>query len=198
MIKAELRRMFLERRAALSHVRRIALDQSIADRFLDGFDLSSVFKLHSFVPISKFSEIDTSIILKRIWAYFRHIGVVAPRVDPEKNELRNFIFTSETELIESAWGIREPTGNVAVSPGEIDLVLVPLLCFDKRGNRVGYGKGYYDKFLNECRPDCLKVGLSYFPPVDEIVDIGSHDVPLDYCVTPELIYTERTLGRQEQ
>ena len=66
------------------------------------------------------------------------------------------------------------------------LVLVPGVCFDQTGHRVGYGKGFYDRFLKTCRPGCLKVGLSYFEPVDPIDDVHDGDVRLDFIVTPEL------------
>jgi 5-formyltetrahydrofolate cyclo-ligase len=74
-------------------------------------------------------------------------------------------------------------------PEEIDLVFVPLLCVDKKGNRVGYGKGYYDKFLKECRRDIIKIGFSYFEPVEKIDDVNRYDVKLNYCITPESFYS---------
>jgi 5-formyltetrahydrofolate cyclo-ligase len=92
-------------------------------------------------------------------------------------------------LIENAWGIREPAGDEPIDAAEIDMVLVPLLCFDKRSHRVGYGKGYYDRFLSKCRPDCLKIGLSFFPPVEAILRIGSRDIALDHFVLPDSTYT---------
>ena len=96
-------------------------------------------------------------------------------------------FTSATELVESAWGIREPVGP-CIEPIEIDLVLVPLIAFDETGHRVGYGKGYYDRFLDQTRQECLKIGLSYFPPEPEITDAGAHDVRLDACITPDALF----------
>ena len=79
--------------------------------------------------------------------------------------------------------VREPAGT-GIPPTEIDAVLVPGLCFDQMGHRVGYGKGYYDKFLSQCRPDCIKIGLSLFPLIDMIDGVGPHDVALDDCITP--------------
>ncbi|HJS52384.1 MAG TPA: 5-formyltetrahydrofolate cyclo-ligase, partial [Pyrinomonadaceae bacterium] len=98
------------------------------------------------------------------------------------------LYTPETRLLENFWGIREPPIDEAIDPSEIDLVIVPLLCFDERGFRVGHGKGFYDKFLAGCRADCLKVGFTFFPPTDPIDDIDEYDVPLDQCVTPERVY----------
>ena len=68
------------------------------------------------------------------------------------------------------------------------MVLVPLLAFDSKGYRVGYGKGFYDRFLKQCRNDCVKIGLSYFEPIDAINDAGEFDVPLDFCITPQKAY----------
>ena len=62
--------------------------------------------------------------------------------------------------------------------------MVPLLAYDKTGHRVGYGKGYYDRFLKETRPDCLKIGLSAFQAEAEIPDTHEGDVRLDMCLTP--------------
>jgi 5-formyltetrahydrofolate cyclo-ligase len=75
-----------------------------------------------------------------------------------------------------------------MAPADIDMILVPLLAFDKKGYRVGYGKGFYDKYLADCRKNCIKAGFSYFDPVDEIADKGDFDVPLDLCITPQSVY----------
>ena len=84
---------------------------------------------------------------------------------------------------------KEPYNNIFNDPEEIDLILVPLLAFDTYGYRVGYGKGYYDKFLKECREDLVKIGFSYFDPVDVIDDINAFDVKLTYCITPNANFT---------
>ncbi|HMT07236.1 MAG TPA: 5-formyltetrahydrofolate cyclo-ligase, partial [Pyrinomonadaceae bacterium] len=97
-------------------------------------------------------------------------------------------FGPTSEFTESSFGIREPqTGNV-VPLADIDCVLVPLLAFDMFGERVGYGGGFYDRFLSECRPDCLKTGLSLFPPVDLISDTNENDIKLDMVITPDAVF----------
>nr|MCU0396414.1 5-formyltetrahydrofolate cyclo-ligase [Chitinophagaceae bacterium] len=93
-----------------------------------------------------------------------------------------------TEWGLSSFGVEEPLTGKPVDPGMIDLVFVPLLAFDKKGYRVGYGKGYYDRFLKRCRPDVMTLGLSLFPPVEAIGDLHTNDVPLKYCITPHKIY----------
>jgi len=188
MTKAELRKTFLDRRGSLSVAERVARSRLIADRFFEKFDLSSVKTFHCFISIEKFNEVDTSHIFIKIWNEFPAIRTFAPRLDRVIDELTHHIYRSETELAENIWGIREPPNEEPIDPMEIDLVVVPLLCFDVRGYRVGYGKGFYDKFLAQCRPDCPKVGLSFFAPVGRIDEIDEYDVALGQCVTPETVY----------
>ena len=102
--------------------------------------------------------------------------------------MQHFQYSDEMELVKNSFGIAEPAGGETFSPDEIDLVLVPLLAFDERGYRVGYGKGYYDRFLSECREDVIKIGLSFFEPEEQIDDINQFDIPLNYCVTPQEVY----------
>lgn len=72
----------------------------------------------------------------------------------------------------------------------IDIVFIPLLIFDKEYNRVGYGYGFYDKFLINCRVDVIKIGLSLLEPISRIIDINMDDIPLDIVVTPNKIYNK--------
>ena len=108
---------------------------------------------------------------------------MVPRVNGKTGEIENLAFSADTELVENAWGIEEPGDSEFVDSHEIDLVLVPGLCFDRTGHRVGYGKGFYDRLLKKCRPDCLKIGVSYFEPIDKIENLYEGDVPLDFVIT---------------
>ena len=86
------------------------------------------------------------------------------------------------------FGIVEPSDGEKIDTADIDLVLTPLLTFDKTGNRVGFGKGFYDKIFSRCRSDVIKIGLSFFEATGIIEDINQFDVPLNYCVTPKKVY----------
>ena len=102
--------------------------------------------------------------------------------------MTHFLLTDNTKIKKNDYGIPEPVDGLEVPTAKIDVVFVPLLAYDKTGHRVGYGKGFYDIFLKECKPDVIKVGLSYFDPEDSIADIAENDIRLNFCVTPDGIF----------
>lgn len=187
MTKSELRKIYLAKQKSLSTAEREEKSLQIANRFFQEFDLIRIKFLHCFLPIEKFNEVNTKIILQKIWREFPHIKTLVPRVNFQTNEIENLSLAPETSLVKNVWQIDEPAHDKLIETERIDLVLVPLLCFDAQGFRVGYGKGFYDKFLKNCRADCLKVGLSYFAPIPEISDANKFDVKLDFCITPEMV-----------
>lgn len=187
MTKTKLRKIYLAWRKNLLPEEKHEKSERITNLFFQNFDLSRINFLHCFLPIERTNEIDTKLIFQRIWKEFQQIETLVPRVNYKTGELENLKFTPATKLVENSLGIGEPVDNVLVESEKIDTVLVPLLCFDQKGFRVGYGKGYYDKFLRNCRADCLKIGLSYFEPIAEIFDAQDFDVKIDFCVTPEKI-----------
>ena len=100
----------------------------------------------------------------------------------------HYLLTDNTKLTLSPYGIPEPVDGLEVPPQKIDVVFVPLLAFDGKGHRVGYGKGFYDRFLADCRKDVLAVGLSFFEAEEAYITHNETDVPLDFCVTPKRVY----------
>lgn len=140
---------------------------------------------HIFLTIPEKKEVDTSCIIPVLQGRDKHI--VVPKVIND-TELSHYLLTDNTPLKKNKWNIPEPVEGIAIDEQQLDVVFVPLLAFDESGYRVGYGKGYYDRFLAKCRTDIIKVGVSFFPPIKRISDREEHDVALDYCITPEAIY----------
>ena len=182
MSKDELRKIFLTRRLALKEQEHHSLSSKISDLFFDTFDLSEIKHLHIFIPIKSKQEPDTWIIINRIKKDFRHIRLVVPRV--KGDEMENILFESDHQLENTKWGMMEPKQGVTVPPQDIDMVIVPLLAVDQQGHRIGYGKGYYDRFLKLCRTDCIKIGVSFFEPEETIKEKSTDDVLLNGCLTP--------------
>ena len=187
MTKQELRILYLQKRQALSEAEYAQLNFHLYQNFFSTIDLSFAKVLHTFLPILSKKEVDTWLIIDRIRREYPHIRISIPKVNGKTGELENFYFEGLHQLATNEWGIQEPKQGIPTELEKIDLVLVPLLAFDQSGHRVGYGKGYYDKFLIKCRLDCKKIGLSLFTAEDEIADTNNSDIALDQCITPTQI-----------
>jgi len=188
MTKTELRRHFRQRRRAVSEGEAATLNAALTARFFAEINLADVRFLHAFLSAERLREVDTFPLLRRLHDEFPKIQLVVPKTDFATGQLAHLTWQPGEPLIPNAYGLPEPTGGEVVVASTLDLILVPLLAFDRRGQRVGYGGGFYDRFLAQCRPDALKLGLSWFDPVDEISDAGARDVPLDACLTPSARY----------
>ncbi|MVM40107.1 5-formyltetrahydrofolate cyclo-ligase [Spirosoma sp. HMF3257] len=195
MTKVELRREFLTRRKALAPDDVNHRSQLIADRFFAYFEHNNLgdtpTTIHTFLPIKRHNEVDTWLIIKQVWLTFSHLFISVPVTDEYTYQLINYTIFPSTPLVANRLGIPEPAigSRYETNLDQISVVLVPLLAFDLKGNRVGYGGGYYDRFLAEQVPDSLKIGLSLFDPVKQIDGIEFTDIKLDACITPEGLYT---------
>ncbi len=142
--------------------------------------------IHIFLPIEKNAEINTWPIIDYLKQHQKQ--VVVSRSNLSDNSMTNYVYEGKSQLEINKWGIPEPRTGEIVEPSVIDLVFIPLIIFDRIGHRIGYGKGYYDRFLKSCSPSIKKVGLSISPPLDKILFANDHDVKMDFCVTHLGIY----------
>ncbi len=180
MKKSEIRKRYLEKKESLTETEVQSLSQQIFENFISTFDLNENQKVHCFLSIPEKGEVDTSSFLNNFFE--NEIRVFVPKI--VKGKLISLEITKGTPLIESAWGIKEPEGNEDCGVKDFDCIITPLLYADQFGNRVGYGKGFYDRFFSEINPGAIKVGVSFFPPNEKVEDISEFDVPLNYLVTP--------------
>ena len=97
-------------------------------------------------------------------------------------------FESNTPFKEEKYHVPVPEFYKSSKWSDIDLILIPLICFDLDGNRVGYGKGIYDSICTQLKKSTIKVGLSFFDHNDVLIDKENHDIALDYCQTPSKLY----------
>ena len=189
MNKDELRILFKNKRSALDASNIMKFEDLILINFQQ-LEIDIPDRIMSYAVFEKMNEFDPLLITD--YCYFKNPAqqLFYPLViDVEAVSTMIPVLVNDTTTFElSTLGFSQPVDGIEVSPEDIDLVIVPLLAFNEKGYRVGYGKGYYDKFLKECRNDVIKVGFSYFEPVDTIGDINVNDVPLDYCITHEKIY----------
>jgi len=186
MTKSELRQKYKSLRNELSLQVIDENSLAIANQLLT-LDIWDKSFYHVFLTIAEHKEINTDYILNILAGKDKH--TVISKSNFETINLENYLLTDSTVIKPNRWNIPEPVDGIEIKNSKIDVVFVPLLCFDKKGHRVGYGKGFYDNFLNDCRPNTIKIGLSLFEmKEDTIDDVYKGDVPLNYCVTPEKIY----------
>jgi 5-formyltetrahydrofolate cyclo-ligase len=185
MTKADLRKKYKALRNNLSLDQVDSYSMDIANRLLS-LDIWSHTYYHLFLSIAEHKEVQTEFILNILHAKDKEIVVSKSNFDTQT--MTNYLLTDNTVVKKNHWDIPEPVDGIEVPNNKIDVVFVPLLAFDNQGNRVGYGKGFYDKFLNSCSKETVKIGLSFFEAEETIDDVSTNDVPLDYCVTPEKVY----------
>jgi len=134
------------------------------------------------LPIHRLREVDTIPLLKRLRQNNR---VCIPVSNFDKNNMTHKILDEHTQFQDNAYGIPEPITGKDVDVKDIQVVIVPLLAVDQHGNRLGYGKGFYDRFLAECSPNTLFIGVTMFDIHDDLKEVDEYDVPLHYVVTPK-------------
>ncbi|WP_176454084.1 5-formyltetrahydrofolate cyclo-ligase [Siphonobacter sp. BAB-5385] len=180
MTKAEIRREFRQRRRSLNDTDVLIHTRALSNQLIQADLLKDSKTVHVFLPIRRQKEVDNYIVIHNLRESYPHIHIAISRSDAQAREMVHYRYTDQTEILENEWGIPEPVPQLGlqIAPKQLDAVLVPLLAFDRRGYRVGYGMGFYDRFLAQCRPDVLKIGLSFFEPVESISDVDNFDIPL--------------------
>jgi len=185
--KQQLRYKYLELRKQISSKDKLRFDDLMLLQFQQ-LDFNHINTLLTYWGISNNNEPNTHLFS----SYLRHtipsLQIAYPVANFDNNELKAILIDEETVYKTNNYGITEPKFGEEIDATEIDLVLVPLIIYDKEGFRVGFGKGFYDNFLATCRSNVIKIGFSYFEPVDKIEDANSFDIPLSCCITPTNIY----------
>ena len=184
--KKELRLKSKTLRNALSENEIEEMSLAVANKILT-LPIWEKTYFHIFLPITEQKEVNTEFILHLLSGKDKEI--IVSKADFETRNMTHFLLTDNTRIKKNQYNIPEPIDGIEVPSNKIDVVFVPLLAFDKKGHRVGYGKGFYDKFLSECKPDVIKIGLSFFDPEELITDVFEGDVKLDYCVTPNEVHS---------
>lgn len=180
--KKVLRDTFLEKRLFLSNKEYYLRNELLQNQIKKCIDFDKHSCLHTFLSIEEKKEVLTAPILALAKSQNPNISVLVSKTLP-KSQLAHFLFDDTTKIEVNKWGIPEPVDASSISPENVDLVLVPLIAFDRSGHRIGYGKGYYDRFLKTI-PKAKKIGLSLSPPLDLIPFSDNMDVKLDGCITP--------------
>lgn len=183
--KAQLREKYKALRNTLDEETRDTLSLSIANKLLE-LDIWNFEFYHIFLTIDHLKEVNTDFILNILAG--KDKNTIISKSDFKTRTLQNFLLTDATKIKTNQYNIPEPVDGIEISNSKIEVVFIPLLAYDQHGNRIGYGKGFYDNFLASCKPETLKIGLSFFEVEQDGFSVLDSDVPLDFCVTPQKVY----------
>lgn len=185
--KKALRKAYKLKRKKLGESRRKKLSAQICENVLAFLDDRPYLKhIHLYLPIAPLFEVDIFPLVPVLLD--REKTVYTSVTDFDREGMHTVKIEKDTKISMSQMGIPEPVMVENTGNDEIQVVFVPLLAYDLKGNRLGYGKGYYDRFLAGLSKEVFKVGLSYFPPEKQI-EVEPHDIPLDICISPDHQYT---------
>jgi len=185
MTKETLRQHYTSLRASMDASEVANQSIAIANQVLK-LPIWEFTNYHIFLPIEHKVEVDTSYLLSVLQG--KDKSIILSKSNFDTHTMQHILLQENTPIAVSNFGIPEPQKGIEVEASSLEVVFVPLLAFDKQGHRVGYGKGFYDRFLRQCGPNTRFVGLSFFAPENKIPS-APHDIALDYCVTPKNTYT---------
>jgi 5-formyltetrahydrofolate cyclo-ligase len=175
--KAALREQAKEARSLLSPAEIATYSASIEMRLLDLLDGFTAVMVYA----SKAPEVETMGLIAALNR--RGVRVVVPIIEREACSLRLSYLPDPGVLVPSTFDVPEPIGHeLPARPEDVEVVVIPMLAFDAEGNRLGYGAGYYDRFL--CRyPHPKKIGIAFSCQQAECIPADENDVKMDYIVT---------------
>lgn len=189
MTKTSLRKEYLARRLALTEDSYQQQNKLIEERLWQTFNLAHYACIHIYLADAGRREVATWGIVHALFAHHPEVIVAVPQLVGHPGLIENRAITPQTTFQTHRWGMQEPVEGRAITATDVQLVILPVVAFDQQGYRVGYGKGHYDRFLAQCRPSVIKVGLCLEEPVSAVTDLHAHDVPMDYCVTPRQVWS---------
>jgi 5-formyltetrahydrofolate cyclo-ligase len=187
MIKSTVRKEFLQRRMDIQEEDLQQQTALLAFNFKKVM-LPPVRYLLSYNALASRREFDVSVCEEILKQQNPVMRVAWPKIHVDMLDMEAGLVEKDGLFIKNKFNILEPISGDIVPPEQLDVIFVPLIAFDVRGYRVGYGKGYYDRYLSQCRADAVKIGFSFFDAIEYIEDIDEFDVPLNFCITPRRIY----------
>jgi len=184
MNKNEIRGKLLEKRKSFSHEELQEKNSKIFEKLFSLQEFSSANNIGVYISFK--NEVGTRKIIEKLLS--ENKNVFAPVMDFGNEHFSYAKLSSLENLTENKYGVSEPKEKEFVEASKIDVFLVPGAAFDKRGYRIGWGKGYYDKFFNKNNPTGKKIGLFFEFQLIKEVPVEEFDVKMDYIVTEKEIY----------
>ncbi len=184
MKKNDLRDYYLSKRMKQTEKEYNKKNETITNFFLGRFIISKNTFIHIYLSKNEDKEVDTWTIIKELENKKANISI--PKII-KNNKLKNCILHRNIILKKNKWNIKEPINCQILDPEKLEIIVLPALICDIRGYRVGYGGGYYDRFLKDCSKEIIKIALCFFEPIKKIENINQYDIPMNFCITPNKI-----------
>lgn len=184
MDKNTLRKVYLEKRKFLSQTEYEKRNRLLYQHLIKYIEENPVKSIHTFIPIKKNKEPDIFPFVQYLWTEKPAVEVVTGVSDLHNPIMHHVKITQSTTLLENKWGIPEPQDGEIYPIDKIECVLVPMIAGTKGGHRIGYGKGYYDRFLAKCNPKTEFVGITLGPLLEGDLYIDRYDIAMDLMITP--------------
>ena len=185
MDKFKARKKYQTLRDKISSDELLNLSVKIANNCLN-LPIWNKDNYHIFLPIKNKNEVDTTTLINVLNG--KEKQVIVSKSNFKTITFKNYVLSDDTLLKLNKYGIPEPINGNEFKSVKIEVVFIPLLAYDLKGNRVGYGKGFYDRFLKKLSKNTIKIGLSFFLPENYISDCSNHDIQMDYCVSPKKVF----------
>lgn len=181
--KKRLRKELLNRRTNIPENEYQRASEIIIDNVTQLQEFKRAETIHCYVSMNNRGEVNTHQLIRRLFSLGKR--VVVPITNFEDGTLIHVILNSFDELEKNKWGVLEPEGGEKINPEKLDLVLVPMVGGDEMCNRIGYGKGFYDRFLSEV--SCPKIGLIFEQNIVKRIPVEEFDVTLDKIITEDRV-----------
>lgn len=194
MDKNTLRSVYLEKRKRLSEAEFEKRNKLLTKEFIKFFEEHHFKSVHIYIPIKKNKEPDTFPLIQYLWTERPQVDVITAISDLKSPTMQHVKITKHTTFLENKWSIPEPKDGAPYPVDKIECVLVPMIVGSKSGHRIGYGKGYYDRFLARCNPTTLLVGITIGPMLEGALYIDQFDIPMHYMITPFEQFTVRNIN----
>lgn len=185
MNKPELRKWLKQLRQNLTEQEWTVRNKAMLDHLMALLAELDFKVIHVFLPISNQNEPDLWPLIHELQKQRAEVAIAVSKSNMITKRMTLYRYESESQMAISPLGIPEPHFGEHIDPRTVDVTLIPMLAFDEKGMRLGYGGGFYDRFLAlDCRPDVQRIGISLFPPYSHALTVEAHDQPLHACVTP--------------
>ncbi|HET8866363.1 MAG TPA: 5-formyltetrahydrofolate cyclo-ligase [Gracilimonas sp.] len=179
--KQEIRDEVLSKRERISESEWRSKSEKIIGHLLNADFYKTAEVVHTYISMNKRGEVCTDLFIEQLFKDKKRVAV--PITNFTDNTLSHSEIGPSTDLIENKWGVREPKNVKPIQVSELDLIIVPMAAADLKGNRLGYGKGFYDQFLKQTQ--ALKAGLVFDQFLFKEIPVEEFDEKLDVIITEE-------------